>query len=181
MYEDLETKMSMLVDDELDSEEALQVLSEISTNPALRAKWNRYKSMSYVLKHDSVVLPKASFFDGVSQALDAEPTIIGPSISRKKHRQYYPAITAALAASIVAVAIFIGSNFPIGLNKSVETTVASTEKERPVAIQKVRYAKNSTVPSRLNDYLITHDESTYSVGTQRMFPYARVVSHNSSQ
>ena len=181
MQEDLEIKMSMLVDDELDSKEALQVLSEISTNPELRAKWNRYKSMSYALRHDSVVLPKPSFFHSVSQALDDEPTIIGPSIARQKARQNYPAIAAALAASVVAVVIFIGSNLPVGLNKPLESTVASSEKERPVAIQKVQLAKSPTVPSRLNDYLITHDESIYSAGTQSMLPYARVVSHTSSQ
>jgi len=180
MQEDLEIKMSMLVDDELDSEETLQVLAEISTNPELRAKWNRYKSMSYTLRHDSVVLPKPNFFDSVSQVLNNEPTIIGPSIARKKPRQNYPVIVAVLAASIVAVAIFIGSNFPMGLNKPLGTMVVSTANERPVAIQKVRLAKSPTVPSRLNDYLITHDESTYSAGTQ-MLPYARLVSHSSSQ
>lgn len=181
MQEDLEIKMSMLVDDELDSEEALQVLSEISANPELRAKWNRYKSMSYALRNDSVVLPNPNFFDSVSQVLDNEPTLIGPSIIRKNQRQNYPAIAAALAATIVAVAIFTWSNLPIGLNNPLETTVASNEKERPVAIQKVRHAKNPTVPSRLNDYLITHDESIYAAGAQSMLPYARVVSHHSSR
>ncbi len=181
MQENLEIKMSMLVDDELDSEETLQVLSEISTNPELRAKWNRYKSMSYALRHDSVVLPKPNFFDSVSQDLDSEPTIIGPTIARQKPRQFYPAIAAAVAASIVAVAIFTWSNLPMGLNKPLGTAVVSTVKEQPIAIQKVRFGKSPSVPSRLNDYLITHDESTYSAGTQSMLPYARVVSHSSSQ
>ncbi len=173
--------MSMLVDDELDSEEALQVLSQIRNNPELREKWNRYQSMSYSLRHDSVVLPKPTFFDAVNQALESEATVIGPMIANEKRVQNIPAVVLALAASVVGVAIFSWSNFATNLETPLKSTVAAQTVESPATVQKVQLAKAPEVPERLNDYLITHDESTYSSGTQSMLPYARVVSYSSSK
>lgn len=180
MQDDLEIKMSMLIDDELNSEEALEVLSQIRNDPQLREKWNRYKSMSYSLRHDSVVLPKPSFFDSVSQALEREVTTIGPVIAKESRGKKLPAIMMALAASIAGVAIFSWSNFASNLENPLQQTVASKVSATPTKLPKVQLANSPAVPSRLNDYLITHDESIYSAGSQTMLPYARVVSYSSS-
>ena len=116
--------------------------------------------------------------------MENEATVIGPMIANEKRGRNIPATVMALAASVVGVAIFSWSNFATKLESPLKSTVAARTVESPAAVQKVQLAKVPEaieVPKRLNDYLITHDESTYSSGTQTMLPYARVVSYSSSE
>ncbi len=177
MQEDLDLKVSMLVDGELDPAEAIRVLDEIRQNPQLRAKWNRYNAASLSMKSHSKVFPDATFFDKVSQVLESEPVILNPSRSRKKASNRF-AYAAALAASFVIVGFFAWSMVPKEFNQSPIEPILSTVETYPANVQLVNQL---SVPRRLNDYLITHNESAYQSGGQNILSYARVVSYSTEK
>lgn len=187
MQEDLDIKISMLLDDELDSEEALNVLSRIQNEPELRAKWLRYSAVRCALKGEAVVLSGNELFERISTAVVREAEVVKPvAFSRKMVHQKLSA-TLALAASVAVVAVIIWSGIPASINsviqQSNQVALAVTPIQAPAAATAVVPVESGpdetqTLPKRWNDYLITHNESAYTSGTQAVMPYARVISYS---
>ena len=187
MQEDLELKISMLLDDELDSEEAVNVLNRIRNEPELRAKWLRYGAARCALKGEAVALSGNELFDRISRAVDREDAVVKPLVFSPKRSYPKLSATLALAASVAVVAVIIWSGIPATVNsviqQSNQVALAVTPIKSPSAATAVVPVKTlpeevQTLPKRWNDYLITHNESAYTTGTQAVMPYARVISYS---
>ncbi len=194
MQEDLDIKISMLLDDELASEEAMKIFNRIRNESALRAKWIRYNIASCAFKEKSTIFTDTGFFDRVSRALEHEAQIAGPSPDRRKKLLLNPAFATALAASVTLVAVIVWSAIPSlpgapdnrsnQSNQSNQSAlVASTQSKvaAPGLPAKLKPTERPALPRRFNDYLITHNESTYTTGAQTMMPYARVISYSNDK
>lgn len=182
MQDGLEIKISMLLDGELKPEEALKVLNRIKNEPTLRAKWLRYNAVSCAFKEKPAVLPDAGFFDRVSQAVSEQPIVLSPRTTKKKPRRI-PSIAAALAASVAVLAILFWSAIPSSLSTlsnepRLLTSTQSGSSPRAVSVQS---SGSRTFPRRFNDYLITHNGSSYTAGAQTIVPYARTVGYSSDR
>lgn len=119
-------QISSLLDDELSSEEANELLGEIKSNQGLWEKFDRYALIRDAL-NEGVVVHQESFLKGVQAALVIEPTVLAP---RRKKLENKKIVAAALAASFAIFAIVI---FDIGLftNSSPKhQSVASIEAEQ---------------------------------------------------
>ncbi|MGH8557219.1 MAG: sigma-E factor negative regulatory protein, partial [Methylococcales bacterium] len=176
MQEDLDIKISMLLDGELASGEALKVFNRIRNESALRAKWMRYNIASFAFKEKSAMFTDAGFFDRVSRALEHEAPIVGPNPGARKKLLPNPAYSMALAASVALVAVIVWSGIPSSTgtpdNRSNRSGLVATQGEAPAPVLPVKLepAERPALPKRFNDYLITHNESTYTTGAQTMMP-----------
>lgn len=195
MQEDPDIKISMLLDDELASEEALKIFNRIRNESALRAKWIRYHIISCACKEKSSIMTDAGFFDRVSKALEQEPTVIAPKLNTARKLSKIPVFSLALAASVALVSVILWSGI-VGLPENAPTNVTNGDRlalsnpalnssppiKTSARLQPARLpAQKQILPKRFNDYLITHNESTYTSGAQTMMPYARVISYSNNQ
>lgn len=177
MQEDINLKLSMLLDNELKSKEALQLLEQIQNDSELERKWNRLNITSLAIRSKSKVLHQADFISRVSQAIESEPVDINlPPIH--KTSSVNKSVIWALAASI-AFMMFIGYKLLPTEAAKPEAVVATTELETGSVDIPITAANINPVNDLIfDDYLMTHNETSYSTGTQGLLPYARVVGYN---
>lgn len=157
-------KLSALIDDELDHAESLALWRRIGDDAELEARWRRYSAISASLRAPGLVRADAGFVGRISDALKDEPTCVAPRGPRRFINER--GITAALAASLAAVAIMVG--------KSVNTHSPMPELG-PVA-QNESPATQAAVDPRFRDYYVMHNETAYMSGAQGMLPYVRLAS-----
>ncbi len=173
MHENFEEKISMLLDNELNSAEAISLLERIEQDEQLKQIWDRYNKVSLTLKSNRYIHVDRHFSDRIKNDIHlSRETLPQMRPNQNKNWGY------ALAASIVGVSFLTWTYLqtqslpqnaiePIAL---VEPIPKSNEKLDSVH-------QDDALDSRLNDYLVTHNESAYSAGVQGMLPYARVVSY----
>jgi len=119
-------QISSLLDNELSSLEANELLGAIESNQGLREKFDRYALIRDALNED-VVVHEESFLKRVQAALVIEPTVLAPRRKKPENKKY---VAAALAASFAIFAVII---FDVGLfnySSPQHHTVASIEAEQ---------------------------------------------------
>jgi len=119
-------QISSLLDNELSSLEANELLGAIESNQGLREKFDRYALIRDALNED-VVVHEESFLKRVQAALVIEPTVLAPRRKKPENKKY---VAAALAASFAIFAVII---FDVGLfnySSPQHQTVASIEAEQ---------------------------------------------------
>jgi len=126
-------RISSLLDNELNSLEAHELLREIESNPGLSEKFDRYALIRDALNED-VVVHQESFMKRVQAALVIEPTVLAPRRKKPENKKY---VTAALAASfaIFAVVIFDVGLFNYSSPKHQSVVSIETEREEMLALE----------------------------------------------
>ncbi len=187
MQEELDIKISMLLDDELESEEALKIFSRIRNDSELRSKWLRYNAASCVLKGKPGMLPDDGFLDRISNALAQETLAAKPDVLRRKNPRHKLPVALAIAASVAVAAVIIWPGVPFSIDNVIRhfslVNFSPLEVAGPAASVQLQSepAETGALPQRLNDYLITHNESTYTTGSLAVMPYARVISYSTDR
>lgn len=184
MQEDLEQKLSILFDGELDIIESIELFEQLEKNSHLKTKWQRYNAVRLALKNGICILPDANFTERVSKAIESEPSFLVPQSKGQATRT----IGIALAASVAFFALMLTRQSPIQGDSSkdpinaVKAVKVAEQSAVQLASEVKADSKETPHPyySRFNDYLVTHSESAYSAGTQSLLPYARVVSYKSN-
>jgi len=173
MQEDVYSKISELVDDELTVGDALSLLDTVKDCPELEKKVYRYLALSQLLKPDKFFTADVEFVNRVKQEVQQEPTYLIP-YKQPNTRNYQ--IISAMAASLAIMGIVIYG----GMSKSIE--------EEPPALQIAadtgqQYADHLSVSSlyktdpRLNNYLEAHQGSLYMAGSPAYQSYVRLADH----
>ena len=104
MPEDLNQKISQLLDNELDHVSALNLLKKMQFQSELKDKMNRYEAISHALKTDVFLSTKADFSTKICQQIQHEPIYLLP-----QHKPFKrPHKLIALAASMAIVAVIAG-------------------------------------------------------------------------
>jgi sigma-E factor negative regulatory protein RseA len=175
MHEDSTQKISQLLDNELDRNEALILLKKIQSSPDLKNKLNRYEAISQALKTDVFLVPDTDFSAKISEKIRQEPTYLLPQsrdikISRK---------ILATAASIALVAMIAG----LKINKPSEEIKTASAIQTPITLPKPAGDSNyqieqSSINKQINDYLQAHNSSVYINGQANFQPYTRVTAYN---
>ena len=180
MLEDYEKKMSLLLDNELGVEEALDVLQQIEKSEELQLKWNRYNIGSSILKAN--IFPVTDLTSQLSQRLESEPIILMPQSLKPRLRRAKTITVAALAASVAAITVItIPKLEQSPVNESAVPTTVAKSPSPPIAPLPVVDSETTPMNPRFNRYLVSHSESTYKTGMQGILPYARVVSYEMSR
>lgn len=197
MSEQSREQISALMDGE-PGDENLYTLNALISNKEFRESWCRYHLIGETLRGNLPSHYDPHLAERISMAIKDEPVIAAPKTGRFSLTDFFkPALGFAIAAS-VTVAVVIGvrqiSEVPsLDTTQSVAIQQQSPSINSPVS-QQARVATVSTVAdkpqqvvrtyktptdaqSRLNRYLVNHNEYRTNTGVQGMLPYVRIVAH----
>jgi sigma-E factor negative regulatory protein RseA len=188
MIEEINETISRLVDGELGHNETLDLLKKMQSDEVLKVKMCRYQAISQALKTDIFFQVQPDFSDRVFQQIQREPTYLLPQLKPKpsaqpQHGQYKRGKILAIAASTVAVAVFIGQNVhdaPLGNN--YQTIAATSIPAQPLPTyltktEKLKQTNRQPLNAQFNEYLQAHNSSVYINGEANFQPYATVTSY----
>lgn len=162
MQEKLNEKLSMLVDDQLQSQQAFELLKTLQHNEQLQSKFKHYHLISQALKADSCLTANSDFAERLHQKLRDEPVYLLPR-KAKRNVDWQKTLGLAAAASVAMVAVLVFSN-------SEKHTQPFARDNAIVAVQ-TPVADNA----KFKEYLQAHDNTWYAdnhVGAQQ---YARLA------
>ena len=190
MTDNMHEKVSSLVDGELSHDEVDQLIKVLKRDEASQVSWRHYHLISDALKNNLPDKLPEDFVNRVSQALETEPFLSTPPRRPVKHPFFHrPTIGFALAASVAAVT-FIG----LGWNNWTQVEpgpelVADTSMPAvtPVAtVPAISYTKvhgkqwdvdQPAVISKLNNYLLNHDQYSLAGVRSGVLPQVRIVGY----
>ena len=174
MNEQTKQQLSILLDGELDFDQALSLHQRIEKEPELQALWHRQNLISQVLRAEPLILGGETFVAQVSEVVRDEPTFLLP----KRRRSFsVPKTALALAASVVFIAFFAFNYLPKGVNHS-PTEMRVAERQVSPVPKSVLIPAKSVYDARFNDYLVSHQQGAFAPG---MLSQARVVSYSVEQ
>jgi len=155
----MKTKLSALMDGELDAAEATEAIKQLKRTDELRSEWATYHLIGDALRQ-SVAMPDIA--QRVNVQLAAEPTVLAPRLRLLPQKAMVFALSAA--ASLAAVAVVGWISFQT-IDQSQQNLAANV------------IAANTSVPApaRMNDYLLAHQEFSPSTAMQGVAPYVRTV------
>ena len=177
--------LSALIDGYLSQQAAYRLIDLSITDPTLRAAWTRYHLIGDALRYN---LPKKTRLDlakQVSSALESEPILLVPR--QRSWRGAIPIAGLAIAASVAMVAVLglykadRGAIGPEPQQVAQQTIIRATN---TLPVSTVRWDNQpSSPPSRLNSYLLNHNQYNSGLGLsmQGVSPYVRIVSYESGQ
>ena len=186
----MKERVSAFIDGETDHQESLEVMRILAKDNELRKQWHRYHVYGHVLRDELTTTVSADFTRRVTDALAQEPVQLAPSAMRKKRLYGGPAVSMAVAASLVAVAVLV---FSPGVNEDAErgvTPVASSKNTVPenlAALPAANYSeqelivansKNENVRERINRLLMEHNQYNPASDMTGIMPYSRFVGYN---
>lgn len=158
-------KISLLIDDELNSEQALALLETLQGNAELKGKLQRYQLISQVLKNESCCLPDSQFSDKIHQRIRQEPIHFLPA--RNKSKRWHK-IGLAMAASLALAVVWL-------VNKIDKSSYTYVQPQMAYALPR-QPASASSANTRLVEYLQAHDNAAYTNNAPAQ-PFARVVGY----
>ena len=175
--------LSALVDGELQGDELEQALQSLATDKLATAQFQRYQQTKDVLKGYGERGLSYNFANRVSVALESEPVYSHQATQHKAEvitlpTPFWKQMTGlAIAASVGALAV-VGVMTQPQNDLVTNTPMAAIDTPNEV----IKVARTGTrwtvdepeVESRLNSYLLDHNEQAGSSG---VFSYARVVSY----
>lgn len=172
MQQDLDQKISLLIDNELDHEDALSLLADIKQKEELSQTMARYEAISHSLKAESFLSADTDFVSRISREIAKEPAYFLP---RKKQTQFWQKSLLALAAAITAVAILVGRGIDSGeVQFRSSLVVAENTAEAKKTNEKIN---QKPFNERFNEYLQAHNDSLYTNGEVAPLPYARLAGY----
>lgn len=168
---ELKLRLSMLLDGELDGRDNPRLIERIESDERLREAWTRYHLIGQAMRAPQGLSVGDDFARRVRQAIDREPTVLAPRArpgSSTEGRQRI--VGFALAASLAAVALMVGKSV-MDHGGELYSNLVSTQVAATVP------PSDSVADSQFSDYLLTHNETAYLVGSAGMLPYVRSVSY----
>lgn len=157
-------KLSMLLDDELESRQAREVLSAMRQDQALQQKFKRYHLMSQAIKNDKVITADSDFLAGMQHKLRNEPVYLLPKKTSQK-LEWQKTLGLAAAASVAMLAILVFAN-------SEKHGPAYQRSQTPQLAQN-RNADNA----KFKEYLQAHDNTWYAVNNAGVQQYAHLAGY----
>lgn len=189
----MKTKISALVDGELESREMDQLIDALEREDASRETWRLYHLLSDALRDTS--LRSAGFSARFAEKLAAEPTVLAPGRLPAERGRWMALSAAASLAAVALVGWLAFAPAPestpgllpatplASAPQGARVQPASTEGLRPVlrpALERRRVSAplppRVRLPEATNDYLLAHQEFSPRTSLQGMAPYVRTVS-----
>ncbi|RLW70013.1 MAG: hypothetical protein B6D71_08045 [gamma proteobacterium symbiont of Stewartia floridana] len=182
-------RLSALVDEEISEEEISMEINKLSNNAANRGTWSRYHLIGDAMRGETGSLYSPDLAQVISKQLEDEPVVLAPAAIKRrpglKKRSY---TGLAVAASLAAVAVVMapqlinpeGSEVPPA---TIAATQAPATETLYVAEDGTRWEllKKPEVESRLNAYLVNHQERSPSSNIKGIMPFATFVSYDENK
>jgi len=204
MKQQTKENISAFLDYELQKHEIDRTLDRVEGSDELRGTWERYHLIGDIMRGEGVRISAAGIADQVREQIDREPAILAApkpagNILSGQH-WLKPAAGAAIAASVAAVTIVALPRFN-GVDPVPETApLAAAPINRPATLPvqlvaapaptvdyrrtrgtRWKNLQQPSVESKLNRFLVDHNEYAVSGGTSGIMPYATFVSYDSGR
>ncbi|MEN8177813.1 MAG: sigma-E factor negative regulatory protein [Pseudomonadota bacterium] len=188
MTEQERQRLSVLVDAELPHPEIAGEIRKLALNNSNHGAWQRYHLIGDAMRQELGPVVDAGLADRISRRLEDEPVVFAPGAAKRSNNRWFkPAAGAAIAASVAMLAITVA---PRVVNmESAEQSINPVAKVESAA-EKIYVADDGTrwellykpkVESRLNSYLVNHQEYAPAGNMKGIMPYAKFVSYDGSQ
>jgi sigma-E factor negative regulatory protein RseA len=179
-------QLSLLMDGGLDTAARAEVVHRLSGDPELRAVWNRYHLMGDALRGEPLTREILCIADRVRDALADEPVVLVPRWQRLPRSWMVPIAGVALAASVAGLALVVGPGLLGGdtaLAPAGQGSLAQEQDKPPTVLYLDRAGTNwnlkrPEMESKLNSYLVNHQEYAPASGMKGMLPYATLASYD---
>lgn len=172
----MKSKISALMDGELERHEAAALLEALRSEGEMRDAWRTYHLIGDAM-HDTRLL-SAGFSGRVAARLAAEPTVMAPARLAPAERPRWQLLSAA--ASVAAVAMVTSVWFVLQDGAGPASQVAQAQRTAPLAAQATARAAAPAAlvppPDSANDYLYAHQGYSPRNSLQGAAPYVRMVS-----
>ncbi|MGR8932262.1 MAG: sigma-E factor negative regulatory protein [Gammaproteobacteria bacterium] len=164
MRELLDEKLSLLLDDQLDSDQAIKLLETVRKDEELQAKFRRYALISQALKSEQCSAADTGFVDRIHSQLENEPIYFLP---KNKNKDDLKKMGMAVAASVLLAVVWMSS----------QQFSKTTPLQADVDVLAQRSAEAEEMNARFKEYLQAHDNVWYVNNDVSVHPYARVASY----
>ncbi len=175
MVDDINQKISCFIDDELKSNETLDLLKECQSNPTLQNKLNRYQTISYCLSSKKVLPIREDFLSNIQQGISKDPLYFS-TVNLQPKKSYRTLMALAACVSLIAILILKPSEeTPLKVNIVSSSTMAAITTQPEIDQQKTKQKNNPN--NRFNDYLQAHNTSLYTNTAVTFQPYTQTASY----
>lgn len=170
----MKSKISVLMDGELERHEAVAPLDALRTEGEMRAAWRTYHLIGDAMRDTRVL--SDGFAGRVAARLAGEPTVMAPARLSPAERPRWRLLSAA--ASVAAAAMVSSVWFMLQDGAGSGSQVAQADKMAPLApqVQAAPVAAQVPPPDSANDYLYAHQGYSPRNSLQGAAPYVRMVS-----
>jgi sigma-E factor negative regulatory protein RseA len=178
-------KLSALMDGELGGPLASGLLDRIGRDQELRAAWERYHLIAHVVRGEAVHPDARGLANSIGEALRREPIRMPrrPSPTPMSTR-LAPFGGAALAAAAAFLAVFAVPNLMQGpeapTSKPLQRQAASSAPATGL-VERRWDLDRPELASKLDLFLVNHQESAPAAGVKGMLPYATLVGYEAAR
>lgn len=177
-------QVSALADGALDDHALDGLRADLQQDPGLRDHWERYHLIGQLVRRESVRLDARGIADRVAAALAREPGKVIRLPPRPSPRSgVAPFAGAALAAAAAFLAVFAIPGLFHWMDEDAAITEGRTMVPRLARPEAVRGApaiweEHPELASKLNLYLLNHQESAPAAGVRGVLPYVNFVTYD---
>ncbi len=176
MSNELDQKISQLLDNEMNYSETISVLHELGRNSDAAEKYKRYSIISHTLKTSKVALSEHNLVKQISAKLEQEPVVLVPNAQKITTNKSRNKVPLAVAASLILMVGGIGSSLIYKQQSKLEPARQVVNNDKKLK-ENHPIAKTVNTDSRFNDYLEAHVGSLYAAGSPRFQPPVSVVNY----
>ncbi|QJD30145.1 sigma-E factor negative regulatory protein [Methylococcus geothermalis] len=163
--EHMAQKASVFVDNEMGFAEAQDYFRLIEKREDVRSVVSRYYLIGEVLRTGRMPLG-GDLADRVARQVAVEPTILAPAMAKSSDTFRRHIVTGALAASLVAMAVFVWR----GLS-GFTAFDGGPSAGSGMALAEAR------IDPEMQAYLLAHSGTSHLAGAGTLMPYMRLVSY----
>jgi len=185
MTEQQRERLSALLDAQLDHQDTSNEISKLIKQNGSREHWYRYHLIGDAIRQELGPVVDSRLAERISKRLEQEPVVLAPSaLPHKPGLWHRPAAGIAIAASVAIVAVALAPQFINPPSNGDSGELAATQTLPP---QNIYVAEDGTrwdmlqkpkVESRLNNYLVNHQEFAPAGNMKGIMPYASFVSYD---
>jgi sigma-E factor negative regulatory protein RseA len=185
MTEQQRERLSALLDAQFERPDIANEISMLIRQNGSREQWYRYHLIGDAIRQELGPVVDSRLAERIGKRLEQEPVVLAPSaLPHKPGSWHKPAAGIAIAASVAVMAVALAPQFinPTSSNRPGE--MAATE---VLPAQNIYVAEDGTrwdmlqkpkVESRLNNYLVNHQEYAPAGNMKGIMPYASFVSYD---
>ena len=184
MNDKIKEQLSAMVDGELPDNEQEFLLRRLQHEQNLQASWSRYHLIGDAMRKHTPSSVDHDLAGRVSLALgqdEHEQDLV--LVNSRGFQVFKPVAGLAVAASVAVMAIIGMQNFSRNTNQEVNQLPRLAQQDNVPEIVRVRGTRwdltQPGVESKLNGYLVNHNEYTNETNLQGMLHYARIAGYDS--
>ncbi|PVV11366.1 MAG: hypothetical protein B6D72_10090 [gamma proteobacterium symbiont of Ctena orbiculata] len=188
-------RLSALVDDEISEHEISREINKLKSSQESLGAWSHYHLIGDAMRNELGRVHDTGLAHSISQRLESEPVVLAPAALKRRSPIRKRTLTGvAVAASLTAVAVVMAPQMiNPGSSEAPGQLISSNQLEdrnQPQESRTIYVAEDGTrwkllkkpkVESRLNAYLLNHQDLSPSSNIKGIMPYATFVSYDENK